>query len=87
MGSLNNGFSEQVAGYKARIEKIITMPMSHVECMLRSTNILFGDVEGREFIVLTSIFLSTQYPKTTCIEKDCFYFPKGTLVSYLVDKR
>lgn len=86
MSSVNNEISEQGIGYKTRIEKIITTPMSHIECALRSIDILFVDVEGHEFNVLKSIDWNIQSPKVICIENNGLYFPRATLVSYFVDK-
>lgn len=86
MSSVNNEISEQGIGYKMRIEKIITTPMSHIECTLRSIDILFVDVEGHEFNVLKSIDWNIQSPKVICIENNGLYFPRATLVSYLVHK-
>lgn len=86
MSSVNKEILEQDIGYETRIEKITTTAMSSIECALRPIDILFVDVEGHEFSVLKSLDWNIQSPRVICIENNGLYFPRATLVSYLVDK-
>jgi hypothetical protein len=76
MSSINKEILERDIGYE----------MSEIECALRPIDILFVDVEGHEFSVLKSLDWNIQSPKVICIENNGLYFPRATLVSYLVDK-